>query len=359
MQKIRLQRNGGETMTLKDIAKEAGVSISTVSRVINGNEHGAASKATRDRIWAVVRKNGYTPNVSAQNLKRKTPLPDTSVKPLRYIDCLQARTANPSTDPFFADLERALEQEAFNNNYVVKHTFRPIDLNSPATPLRPSGDNVCGLVIFGRYLFTKQQLQLLTRAYKNIIYVGLNTLPFKCDQVVCDGYKAGLDAISYLLELGHKKIAYIGEQNNECRFRAYKDALAYHNLPFSIRNTANVLQSTEGGHKGVQMLLKQNSDFSAVFCANDLTAIGAIKAFHEAKLHVPRDVSVISVDDIDLSQYMNPMLTTVHIPIEELGRQTARLLIDRISGGHSLPMKVELPFYIAKRDSCARYRKSR
>lgn len=107
------------------------------------------------------------------------------------------------------------------------------------------------------------------------------------------------------------------------------------------------------------MLLKQNSDFSAVFCANDLTAIGAIKAFHEAKLHVPRDVSVISVDDIDLSQYMNPMLTTVHIPIEELGRQTARLLIDRISGGHSLPMKVELPFYIAKRDSCARYRKSR
>lgn len=346
-------------MTLKEIAREAGVSVSTVSRVINGNENGAASKATRDKIWAIVRKTGYTPNVSAQNLKRKAPVQDTVAKPVRYIDCLQARSVNLSTDPFFADLERALEQEAFNNNYVVKHTFRPIDLNSPETLLPPNGENVCGLVILGRYMFTKQQLQLLTKAYRNIVYVGLNTIPFKCDQVVCDGYKAGLDAISYLVELGHKKIAYLGEQDNECRFRAYRDALAQHNLPFSIRNTANVLQSTEGGYRGVQMLLKQNSDFSAVFCANDLTAIGAIKAFHEQKKHVPRDISVISVDDIDLSQYMNPMLTTVHIPIEELGRQTARLLIDRINGGHNLPLKVELPFYIARRDSCAKHRPGR
>ena len=74
---------------------------------------------------------------------------------------------------------------------------------------------------------------------------------------------------------------------------------------------------------------------------------------------MPRDISVISVDDIDLSQYMNPMLTTVHIPIEELGRQTARLLIDRINGGHNLPLKVELPFYIARRDSCAKHRPGR
>ena len=160
-------------MTLKDIAKEAGVSISTVSRVINGNEHGAASKATRDRIWAVVRKNGYTPNVSAQNLKRKTPLPDTSVKPLRYIDCLQARTANPSTDPFFADLERALEQEAFNNNYVVKHTFRPIDLNSPATPQSVQKYYLCGAEHTSLQMRSGCMRRLQGRSGCNLVSVGI------------------------------------------------------------------------------------------------------------------------------------------------------------------------------------------
>lgn len=102
--------------------------------------------------------------------------------------------------------------------------------------------------------------------------------------------------------------------------------------------------------------MNSSSEFTAVFCANDLTAIGAIKAFHENKKQVSKDISVISVDDIDLAQYITPMLTTVHIPIEELGRQTARILIDRINGRHTLPMKVELPFFMAQRDSCAKCR---
>lgn len=343
-------------MILKDIAKEAGVSISTVSRVINGKEQGAASKETRDKIWSIVRKNGYTPNVLAQNLKRRTSLTDPKEKPLYYIDCLQARTSNLNTDPFFSELERALEQEAFNYNYIIKHTYRPMDLKSLDSIIQADERNICGLVILGRYMFTKEQLKILKEVYKNIIYVGLNAIPLKCDQVICDVYKAGISAVEYLIELGHKKIAYIGEQANECRFLAYKDALSLHNINFTIHNTANVIQSTDGGYKGAQKLLNSSSDFTAVFCANDLTAIGAIKAFHENKKQVSRDISVISVDDIDLAQYITPMLTTVHIPIEELGRQTARTLIDRINGRHTLPMKVELPFFIAKRDSCSKCR---
>ena len=303
-----------------------------------------------------MRKNGYTPNVLAQNLKRRTSLTDPKEKPLYYIDCLQARTSNLNTDPFFSELERALEQEAFNYNYIIKHTYRPMDLKSLDSIIQADERNICGLVILGRYMFTKEQLKILKEVYKNIIYVGLNAIPLKCDQVICDGYKAGISAVEYLIELGHKKIAYIGEQANECRFLAYKDALSLHNITFTIHNTANVIQSTDGGYKGAQKLLNSSSDFTAVFCANDLTAIGAIKAFHENKKQVSRDISVISVDDIDLAQYITPMLTTVHIPIEELGRQTARTLIDRINGRHTLPMKVELPFFIAKRDSCSKCR---
>lgn len=345
-------------MTLKEIAKEAGVSISTVSRVINGNEQNAASKSTRDKIWTIVRKTGYTPNILAQNLKRQTMPMQSPTEPLRYIDCLQARTSNLNTDPFFSELERALEQEAFNHNYIVKNTYRPIDLKSLDSVIRAAEKNIYGLVILGRYPFTKEEFRLLNDIYKNIIYVGLNSIPLKCDQIICDGYKAGISAVEYLIELGHRNIAYIGEQSNECRFLAYKDALEKHGISFTIHNTSNVIQSTDGGYKGALKLLGKKSDFSAVFCANDLTAIGAIKAFHENKKQIGKDLSIISVDDIDLSQYINPMLTTVHIPIEELGRQTARFLIDRINGHHSLPMKVELPFYIARRDSCSKYRAS-
>ena len=231
-----------------------------------------------------------------------------------------------------------------------------MDLKSLDSIIRADERNICGLVILGRYMFTKEQLKILKEVYKNIIYVGLNAIPLKCDQVICDGYKAGISAVEHLIELGHKKIAYIGEQANECRFLAYKDALSLHNLNFTIHNTANVIQSTDGGYRGAQKLLKSSSEFTAVFCANDLTAIGAIKAFHENKKQVSKDISVISVDDIDLAQYITPMLTTVHIPIEELGRQTARILIDRINGRHTLPMKVELPFFMAQRDSCAKCR---
>lgn len=95
--------------------------------------------------------------------------------------------------------------------------------------------------------------------------------------------------------------------------------------------------------------------FSAVFCANDATAVGAIKGFQENGYQVPGDISVIGIDDIEMASYVTPMLTTVHIPINELGRQAAKTLIDRIEKGHSLPYKMELPFSLAKRDSCAKF----
>lgn len=342
-------------MTLKEIAREAGVSISTVSRVINKKLPTAASKETQDKIWEIVRRTGYTPNILAQALKKSDSSVSSVITP-RFIDCLQARTSNINTDPFFTDLERALEEEAFNHNYIVMHTYGPMDFNDKEFVNQIREKHLDGVIILGRYAFSKQQIKLLESSYKNIIYVGLNPINLECDQIICDAYKATFSAMDYLYELGHRKIGYIGEQNNECRFTAYKNFLESKGLSFSIHNTANVLQSTDGGYAGAGKLVEKNVNISAVFCANDLTAIGAIKAFHERKIYVPRNISVISMDDINLSQYINPMLTTVHIPIDELGRQTARILIDRINGGHHLPMRIELPFRIAKRDSCMKYK---
>ena len=146
-------------MTLKDIAKEAGVSISTVSRVINNKACNAASKDTQDKIWSIVRKTGYTPNPAAQTLKKGNALVNSD-KPTRFIDCLQARSTNIDADPFFFELERAIEQEAFNHNCIVKRSFAPADIRDMKEITSLQGNLADGVVILGRFGFSQAQMKL-------------------------------------------------------------------------------------------------------------------------------------------------------------------------------------------------------
>lgn len=337
-------------MTLKEIAKEANVSISTVSRVINQNNTKAASPQVQERIWEIVRKSGYTPNSSARALKLGPNVPVLETK-AKVIACFYARGDVAVSDLFFSHIAKAIEQEAFKSNFFMKYSFTALEISNPEIVSRIAAFQVDGAVILGRY--DKQLLQFLTEHYKHIVYAGLNPMGNKYDQVVCEGTDITFSAISYLHELGHTKIGYIGEQNNEVRYTAFKESLEKLGLPFLQKNTANVKLSYEGGYQGALHLMNAKSDITAIFCANDNTAIGVIKALRERGYRIPEDISVIGVDDIETAQYLSPMLTTVHIPTEDIGRVVAKILIDRINGGHKLPMKIVLPFYIAKRDTCA------
>lgn len=336
-------------MTLKDIAKEAGVSISTVSRVINKNSPNAASQEVQDRIWEIVRRTGYTPNSTARELKKGGP--NSPGAPSRSIACLFARTVEAANDLFFSSLARSIEQEAFKRSYVLKFSFSSFDIHHPSTFRLITDHHVDGVVILGRC--DKQLLGFLKQYFNCVAYTGLNRLDVKYDQIVCDGGKAAIAAVSYLMELGHSRIAYIGETDSEVRYAGYCQALSERRIPLRKDWVANVPLSSEGGYTGMRRLLESGCQATAYFCGNDATAIGAMRASQEAGLQIPNDLSVISIDDIDTAQYLNPMLTTVHIPVEELGQMTAKTLIDRIEGGHRLPIQISLPFYIAKRDSCA------
>lgn len=336
-------------MTLKEIAKEAGVSISTVSRVVNTNNPGAASKEVQDKIWEIVRRTGYTPNSTARNLKLgEGCVPQT---PSRSIACLFARTSDTVTDLFFSPLARSIEREAFKRNYVLKYSFSSFDINHPNTFRLITDNHVDGVVILGRC--DKTLLGQLKKYFNYVAYTGLNNLDAKYDQIICNGQQAAITATEHLLTMGHKKIAYIGETHAENRYTGYCNALAAHKLPLRKEYVADVPLSSEGGYLGAKKLLQSGCDATAFFCSNDITAIGAMRALQETGLQIPKDVSVISIDDIDTAQYLTPMLTTVHIPVEEMGQMTAKILIDRIEGGHRLPIKVDLPFYIANRDSCS------
>lgn len=340
-------------MTLKDIAKEAGVSISTVSRVINKNGTSAASKEVQDRIWEIVRRTGYIPNTTARNLKTG----QTADAPARSrsIACVFARTKDPMNDAFFSTLARSIEQEAYKHNYVLKYVLTSLDIHSPNTFRLVVDNHVDGVAVLGRC--DKPMLSFLKKYFNYVVYSGLNNIDAKYDQIICDGYQVALAAMEELFALGHSRIAYVGETANENRYEGYCSALAAKKLLLRRELVVNVPLSTEGGYQGATKLLSQSRDFTAIFCPNDTTSIGVMKAVQEAGLRIPKDVSLISIDDIDMVQYITPMLTSMHIPITEMGQMAAKTLIDRIEGGHHLPMKINLPFFIAKRESCGGPRK--
>lgn len=338
-------------MTLKEIAIEAGVSVSTVSRVINSNSK-AAGREVQERIWEIVRRTGYTPNSVARSLKMGNGhQPETFA---RSLACLFARTQDAMSDQFFHSLSRSIEEEAFQHNYILKYSFSAFDIKNPATYQLVVDNQVNGIAVLGRC--DKPTLKFLKQHFNSVVYVGLNSLDAKYDQIICGGREAGCAATEHLIRLGHRRIGYIGETVCEERYLGYCDALNAHQLPIKAEYTANVSLSAENGYKGAKQLLDRKSDISAVFCSNDITAIGAMRAFQERGVRIPKDISLVSIDDIDTAQYLSPMLTTIHIPTQEMGQMAAKILIDRIQGGHKFPVKVSLPFYLARRESCSKYK---
>ena len=341
-------------MTQKEIAKEAGVSVSTVSRVINNKDKNAASQEVRDRIWAIVRRTNYIPNDSAQKLRSGRII--TTDKAFGCIECFFARMPFSGKDQFFSELARSAEAEAMRLNHVLKYSFTALGLqrNHKQLLAESSAD---GIIILGRCDNTT--LTMLRKQFKNVCYVSLNTFKKEYDSILCDGMEASKEAVNYLISLGHTKIGYIGETSNEVRYVGYRNAMIENKLPTESRYVSDALLSYEGGYNGAKKLLASANDVTAVFCANDISAIGAMRAFQEAGLSIPQDISVIGVDDIEISKYLDPPLTTIHIPVEEMGKMSAKILVDRINGGHKVPLKVTLPFHLEIRGSCRRPKMSK
>jgi len=206
---------------------------------------------------------------------------------------------------------------------VLKYSFTGIDIHHPNILRLITDNHVDGVAILGRC--SKQTLSALKRYFKCVAYTGLNLLDAKYDQIISDGYQAALTAMDYLINLGHSRIGYIGETTYENRYTGYCSALNTSGLPFKKEYVVNVPLSSEGGYCGAKKLIDRSVDVSALFCCNDVTAIGAMRAIQETGRKIPDDISIISIDDIDTAQYLSPMLTTIHMPVEEMGQMTAKI----------------------------------
>lgn len=342
-------------MTLKELSRLAGVSVSTVSRVVNKNDTNAASDEVRNRIWDLVHETGYVPNSSAQILKSGANPPKKEKS--RTITCIFARTPDGKTDPFFSQIFHAIEHECVTCGYEMTGVFTASDIKKASNDLAYS--HYDGIIVLGRY--SRSLLESIKNHSKNIVYTGLNAINDPYDQIICNGYEAAKAAVRYLSMLGHRSIGYMGEKSDEARYRGYYDAIQELRLPLRREHIIETEQSMQGGYIGAKNMLTAVSGSSesasvqptAIFCANDSTAVGAVKAFHEQGIVIPKEISIISIDNTEICQFTTPMLSSIHIPKEELGKMAVKILIDRIEGGHRLPMKLEIPFNLVTRESCA------
>ena len=170
--------------------------------------------------------------------------------------------------------------------------------------------------------------------------------------VICSGTTAAVTAMNYLISLGHKKIAYIGDCSYEARYIGYYQSLISHNLPLDYSNIYPTSQTREEGMKTMELILQREELPSAIFCANDSTALGVFDCLqrHRKKGYIP---SVISIDNILESEQTKPMLTTIDIPKKEMAHHAVNLLLDRIHNQHSNAVRIELPCRLIVRESCS------
>ncbi|MGT2742434.1 LacI family DNA-binding transcriptional regulator [Streptococcus plurextorum] len=331
--------------TLRDVAKLAGVSITTASRVINGEANKSASVAVQNRVWEAVRALSYVPNKAAQDLKRKKTSQDSSDK---TVTCIFSRTADTQNDPFFSEIARMLETELLKRGYVMKLVFSAYHLSGQELDRLLRDGITSGVVILGK--IEEHHVDIIKRYAKYIVYTGVNQLRFPIDQVICDGYEAGWQAMAHLEKLGFNDIYYVGEVKQEVRFTVFCDYIR----KMGIKNQHKVIEcdfAASSAYSAMKKALENGIKPKAIFCGNDVTALGVIKALREVNLTIPKDVSIVSIDDIEMAQYADPMLTTVRVDRELLGKYTANAIINRIENGNDVPVKVVLPPKLIIRES--------
>ena len=333
--------------TLKDIAEKLGISVSTVSRVINGNSVKAANSKLQNKIWQVAKELNYVPNTAAQLLKRSR---ETERDSLRTIACVFARADTEQSDPFFSEISRALETELLRQGFIMKYSIYNKGLPQAVLETFLKNEKVDGVIILGRP--DKKIINLVCKYNKYVVYVGLNKIDGDVDQVICDGYEAGMLALKHLESIGIRKIFYLGETKSEARYKAYKDFMRQRGFSREVDDyTIESSFRLQTAYDKMKIFLKKKMLPEGLFCGNDLAALGAIKALTEENIKVPKEISVIGIDDIAMAGFSVPMLTTVSIPKEQLGKKAAKFIVDRILNGNDINVIMMIPFKLVVRGS--------
>ena len=334
-----------KNLNIKDIAKLAGVGVSTVSRVIN--QHTDVKDETRKRVLEIIEQYNYIPNNSARNLKRTESMD---------IGILIKGMYNP----FFARMIQSIEKRLSLHGYsAIIHYNIENSKDIDAAHEFIMEKKLKGIICLGGDFDQLTDEDLLRLRVPFIL--ASTEIPEKLDKaifssVIIDNENAAFSAVEYLIHQGHERIALIttGEDDKSIgtiRTEGYIKALIKHGIE-KRENYFDVGAYTfETGYLAMKRLLEKAPDITAVFAISDVMAIGAAKAIKEVGKRIPEDISLIGFDDIDYAEYFSPALTTVHQPVEEIASSTADIMIEILDDGLA-HKHIVYPTALILRESC-------
>jgi DNA-binding LacI/PurR family transcriptional regulator len=328
--------------TMNDVARLAGVSIATVSHVVNGTRFVSAERV--ERVHAAMSELGYTPDATARSLR------------VGRTDTL-GLVVPDNSNPFFATLARWIEEASFESGYttILANSNERADREHRYVSTLVS-KRVDGLILSPSRGDHSALTRLLQNAGTPVVVVDRDASLPNADIVLYDNEGGSHDATRHLLELGHRSIACIAGPSDTSssadRVRGFRRAIAEAGLPEPLVVEADF--HFAGGREATARLLDDQTGCTALVAGNDLMAAGAIRELHSRGLRVPEDISVIGFDDAPLAEMVFPALTTMRQPLEAMAHAAVSLLLSRVtSGDGSAPVRKVLPASLVIRESTA------
>lgn len=325
--------------TIRDVARQSGVSVATVSRVLN--ESGPVGAATRARILKTADRLRYVPNGTARSLTTSTTETVGVLLPNLYGD-------------FYSEVIRGIEGTARANRY---HTLLSSVHDGPAelvAALRTMVGRVDGLIVMSPDIGA-DALEANLPPGLPVVLLG-STLPDHTS-VTIDNVEGAAAMVGHLLNQGHRRVALIGggggNSDAQSRLTGYLRALSEAGIGVDSTLLLDGEFTESSGYAAARDLLLLDPPPSAVFAANDAMAVGALRAFREAGLDVPGDIALAGFDDIPVARYVTPALTSVHVPIHEMGAHAVEAVLEAVRApGAPPPDPVVLPTRLVVRESC-------
>ena len=351
-----LSIKGHKPATLADVAAMAGVVPMTASRALNRS--GYVSPAVLERVEAAAREVKYRPNMLARQLRGSR---------LHAIGILLPDITNP----FSAELMNGIRPTLHAAGYTAFIATAGNSIEEERSAIQSFVDHrIDGILIATRGTRVGDEtLKSISAQGVAVVTIGRPVGVPAIDCVTANHYQGAFDAVTHLIELGHERIGFIGASMADAghlrRFDGYLAALKAAKIDaderYAAGSTAGPAFATEqDGYSGLLALQKLKRPPTAIFARNDFTAIGALRAAHTMKLRIPKDLAIAGFDNIPLSAYQTPPLTTVEQPIVEQGRIAAELLLKRIDGsGRRARQLVQLPCRLIVRESTQPPRKGR
>jgi LacI family transcriptional regulator len=327
--------------TQYDVAQRAGVSQATVSHILNNSTTISLPEETRQRVLAAMTDLGYIPDRAARSLRTNKTYTIATIIP-------------DITNPFYPTFVRGIQDITKQNSYDLIIYNSDGILDEERQSLNSVKQNrVDGLIVVPFHLEENNLLEV------NIPIVQLiqkPLVPTVLDSVFIDNVAAARKVVEHLIERGHTRIGMIaGEENTpprQNRILGYQQAIAEHHIPLDEILIRGGDFTEKGGYETMQEILRISPSVTAVFAANDLMAMGALTAIHEAGLRVPQDIAVAGIDDIPAAHLVTPSLTTITQYQQNIGQRAAEMLFERLNGSETgAPRSIEMPFSLIVRES--------